>query len=354
MTTHPSISRIKTKVQYCLVLLTLFLTLPLSAYSQSENLASVQPSDEVKAYMDLKFGMFIHFGVNTYTDQEWTDGTVPVSVYQPEELDTDQWCEMAKKAGMKYIIFTAKHHDGFCNWNTQYTGYSVKSTSLKRDVLKELAASCRKYGLKLGLYYSLWDRHESSYTDQYEYTQFMKNQLGELLSGYGDILMIWFDGAWDKCTGFGFDGNKAKGEEIMSFWRNGGAYNWQWDYIYAFIKHKSPHCLVMNNSGIDFTGIPLMPVDVRSGERGNAQTQNKLLWKFNNKEYYLPLQIEDILSRKSWFFHKGDTTVKTIPEIKALLEEADRMEANLLLNVGPMENGRLRPEDIYVLSNLRK
>lgn len=334
----------------------LFLFLCLSqpiAKAQEAVSTMVEPSKEVQAYMNLRFGMFIHFGVNTYTDQEWTDGTVSPSLYNPNELDTDQWCEIAQKAGMQYIVFTAKHHDGFCNWNTQYSDYSIASTPLEKDVIKELAASCKKYGLKLGLYYSLWDRHEPCYKDDYAYTEYMKNQLDELLSGYGDILMIWFDGVWDKCTGFGFDGYKAKGEEIMSIWRNGGVYNWQWDQLYAFIKHKSPGCLVMNNSGIDFTGIPLMPVDVRSGERGNSETQNNKIWKFDNKERYLPLQIEDILSRKNWFYHKGDTTVKTIAEIKALLQEAERMDANFLLNVGPMENGKLRPEDVDVLINLQ-
>lgn len=309
--------------------------------------------EEVQAYMDLKFGMFIHFGVNTYTDQEWTDGTVSTGVFNPTELDTDQWCKTAKAAGMKYIVFTTKHHDGFCNWNTKYTDYSISSTPFKRDVLKELAASCKKYDLKLGLYYSLWDRREPCYTDMYQYTEYMKNQLDELLSNYGDIVMVWFDGAWDKCAGFGFGDEKAKGEKIMQVWRNDGAYRWQWDQVYNFIKHKSPRCLVVNNSGIDFTGIPLMPVDVRSGERGNTKTLNKKIWKFANKEHYLPLQVEDIVSRKYWFYHKGDTTVKTAAEIRALLQEAEQMEANLLLNVGPMENGKLRPQDIKVLNELQ-
>lgn len=308
-------------------------------------------SEATRKYMDLKFGMFIHFGINTYTNQEWTDGKVSATLYNPKELDTDQWCKAAKAAGMKYIVFTTKHHDGFCNWNTKYTDYSVKNTPYKKDVLKDLAASCKKYDLKLGLYYSLWDRHELSYTDSYRYTEYMKNQLDELLSNYGDILLIWFDGVWDKCSGFGFGGYKANGEEIMQIWRNDGAFNWQWDHIYSFIKYKNPTCLVMNNSGIDFTGIPLMPVDIRTGERGNKKSVNKMNWKFANKEVVLPMQVEDIISRKYWFYHAGDTTVKSKEEILSLKKEAEEMNANLLLNAGPMENGKLRPEDISLLES---
>lgn len=313
-----------------------------------------QPTTPVKEFLDLKLGLFIHFGINTYTADEWTDGSVPTSLYDPKELDTDQWCAAAESAGMKYVVFTAKHHDGFCNWNTKYTDYSVKKTPFKKDVLKALAASCKKYGLKLGIYYSLWDRHESCYKDNYQYTEFMKSQLDELLSNYGDITLVWFDGAWDKCSGFGFDGPLVKGEEIMRHWRDEGVYNWQWDQIYSFIKHKSPNCLVMNNSGINFTGIPLMPVDIRSGERANKSAANKTSWEFCGQSAYLPMQIEETVSRKNWFYHAGDDTFKTTKELKKLIEDAADMKANLLLNVGPMTNGLLRAEDVAVLKSLGK
>ncbi len=312
-----------------------------------------QPIPEnIQQYMNLEKGMFIHFGINTYTEHEWTDGSVSADLFNPEQLDTDQWCQAAVSAGMKYIVFTAKHHEGFCNWPTAYTDYSVASSPFKRDVIAELAQSCRKYNLKLGLYYSLWDRHEPSYPDSYLYTEFMKNQLRELLTNYGDILMLWFDGVWDKCTGFGFDGYKASPDEIMSVWRNDGAFRWQWDQLYSYIKQLNPNCLVVNNSGIDFTGIPLLPVDVRSGERANKTALQKSIWTFANEERYLPLQIEETISRKYWFYTAGDTTVKTATELNSLIEEAKRMEANILLNVGPMENGLLRPEDIQVLQEL--
>ncbi|GBU07240.1 hypothetical protein AwDysgo_05710 [Bacteroidales bacterium] len=309
-------------------------------------------SKRAKEFTDLRFGMFIHLGVNTYTDQEWTDGSVAPSVFNPKELDTDQWCRVAKSAGMKYMVLTSKHHDGFCLWNTKYTDYAIKSSPFKKDVVKMLAESCKKYGLKLGLYYSLWDRHEKCYPDTYLYTEFMKNQLQELLCNYGNIEMLWFDGVWDKCSGFGYGSPKMKGEEIMSVWRNEGTYRWQWDCIYSYIKHLNPNCLVMNNSGVDFPGIPLLPIDIRSGERGTKDIANKKMWTFAGKDLYLPLQIEETLSKKYWFYHEGDHSIKSKEEIKKLLEDAHRMDANLLLNVGPMTNGKLRQEDVLFLESL--
>lgn len=317
-----------------------------SAHAQSDSLITPQ----AKAFADLRLGMFIHFGINTYTPDEWTDGTVPMALYNPAELDTDQWCAAAKSAGMKYVVFTAKHHEGFCNWPTKYTDYSVKNTPYKKDVIKQLAASCAKYDLKLGLYYSLWDRNFPDYKDQYKYTEYMKNQLEELLTNYGDILLIWFDGVWDKFGGL----SSPTAEQMMQAWRNNGTYNWQWDQIYAFIKHTSPNTLVMNNSGLKYPGIPLLPTDVRSGEKATKTAANNFIWNFAGKKVYIPMQIEDIVSQKYWFFHKGDTTVKTKQQIELLINNAADMKANLLLNVGPMENGKLREQDVELLNSLAK
>lgn len=320
----------------------------LCAFTASATVGDSLMSPQVKAFTDLKFGMFIHFGINTYTADEWTDGTVSTSLYNPKELDTDQWCAAAKSAGMQYVVFTAKHHEGFCNWPTKYTSYSVSDTPYKKDVIAQLAASCRKYGLKLGLYYSLWDRNFADYQDNYLYTEYMKNQLTELLTQYGDILLVWFDGVWDKFAGF-----KTKDSaKMMEQWRMEGTYNWQWDQIYAHIKHLSPNCLVMNNSGIEFAGLPLMPTDIRTGERATKESANNFVWNFGGRNHYLPMQIEDIVSQKYWFYHRGDTTVKSTEQIRRLMCEAEDMGANLLLNVGPMESGLLRAVDIELLKQL--
>ncbi|MEG2495413.1 MAG: alpha-L-fucosidase [Mucinivorans sp.] len=331
-----------------LALLTLLCWMNIAAAATPIPETLIRP--EVREFMDLRLGMFIHFGVNTYTDQEWTDGTVPATVVNPTELDTDSWCAAAADAGMKYIVFTAKHHDGFCNWPSKYTDYSVKNSPCQQDIIASLATSCGKYGLKLGLYYSLWDRNFPHYQDTYLYTEYMKNQLTELLTSYGEILLVWFDGAWDKFAGF-----KTKdGAQMMQQWRLEGAYNWQWDNIYATIKHLSPRCLVMNNSGIEFPGLPLLPTDVRTGERATKESANKFIWDFGARANYLPMQIEDIASRRFWFYHRGDTTIKTTNQIKTLINDAQAMKANLLLNVGPKENGLLRQEDIELLKTLKK
>jgi alpha-L-fucosidase len=335
----------------------------------------VVPSPEVKKWMDLKFGMFIHFGINTYYDKEWSDGTLSPSKYNPTELDTDQWCNAAAKAGMKYIVFVTKHHDGFCNWNTAYTDYSVKSTPFKKDLLKEVVKSARKYGLEVGLYYSLWDRHEKSHdTDEATYVEFMINQLTELLTNYGPIVELWFDGMWKKqSTGWtkkpDYVDEKASNLsvktsplEFMQAWRNEGAYRWQMDRIYAYIKKLQPYCLVANNGTTEYPGVPLHPVDIRSGEKATKVTEDQTIWNFAGKDLYLPLQIETTMSVKglemfksgSWFWHEWDKSVLTKKQILDYLEIAQKMNANLLLNVGPMANGKLRPEDEKTLISLRE
>lgn len=331
-----------------------------------------------KAWMDLKFGMFIHFGINTYYDMEWSDGTLDPVKFNPVELDTDQWCRVAAQAGMKYIVVITKHHDGFCLWPTKYTDYSVKSTPLKRDVLGEVVASARKFGLKVGLYYSLWDRHEKSHdTDGFAYVEFMKNQIHELLTNYGEIVELWFDGFWKKQqsgwekpitdeTGekvAGTPASKERDEKFIQSWRNEGAYKWQMDHLYQFIKSLQPNCLVMNNSTTAYPGVPLHPVDVRSGEKYTKVNPNdQKVWKWLGQDIYLPMQIETTMSVKgnsqfpsgNWFWHEGDHSVLPKDKILSYLEIAGQMEANLLLNCGPMPNGKLRPEDVEVLSGLQQ
>jgi len=169
------------------------------AFSQPQPKPAAQPTPEQRAWMELQFGMFIHFGINTYYDVEWSDGTLDPAKFNPTQLDTDQWCRVAKAAGMKYIVLTTKHHDGFCLWPSKHTAYSVKSTPYRGDLVGELVKSARKHGLAVGFYYSLWDRHEKSHdTDEWAYVEFMKKQLHELLTGYGEVVELWFDGFWKK------------------------------------------------------------------------------------------------------------------------------------------------------------
>ncbi|MGF1635525.1 MAG: alpha-L-fucosidase [Cyclobacteriaceae bacterium] len=334
----------------------------------------VEPSAAQKAWMDMKFGMFIHFGINTYYDVEWSDGTLDPAKFNPTKLNTDQWCAAAKEAGMKYIVLITKHHDGFCLWPSKHTKYSVAATPYKGDVVAEVVNSANKYGLKVGLYYSLWDRHEKSHDeDEYAYVDFMKLQLEELLTGYGPMVEMWFDGFWKKQQhgwakkitddmGENVAGaSRARDEDFIQSWRNEGAYRWQMDHLYQFIKKLQPDCLVMNNATTAFPGVPLHPVDIRSGEKYTSVKEDKKVWSWLGKDVYLPMQIETTLSVKgdkkfpsgNWFWHEWDKSVASKETILNYLNVAEKMEANLLLNAGPDDKGRLRKVDEKALKELR-
>lgn len=335
---------------------------PISTFTRKEVLP--EPTEAQKAWMDLKFGMFIHFGINTYYDREWSDGDLDISIFNPTELDTDQWCEVAKKAGMNYLVLNCKHHDGFCLWNTRYTDYSVMHTPYKKDILEEVAKSAQKYGLKLGIYYSLWDSREKSHDeDEYAYVEWMKNQLHELLTQYGPIIELWLDGFWKKQQS-GWknpDGGFVTPENFIHSWRNEGAYRWQIDHVYQYIKKLQPNCIIMNNPTSKFKTTPLHPVDAVCAERGQDLTEYQKYWEWLGKKQFFPLQIETTMSTKgnekfpkgNWFWHEWDHSVASKEDILRWLKNAENLNANLLLNCGPMSNGRLRPEDVETLSNLK-
>lgn len=321
------------------------------------------PTQTQQAWMDLKFGLFIHFGINTYYDTEWSDGTLDPIKYNPTQLDTDQWCRVAANAGMKYLVLVTKHHDGFCNWPTEHTDYSVKSTPFNNDLVGHVVSSAQKYGLKVGFYYSLWDRHEPTHdSDEHAYVQFMKNQLTELLTNYGEVIELWFDGFWKKQqSGWKTEsGENTPPETFVKAWRYEGAYRWQIDHLYHFVKKLQPNCLIMNNATTRYPGVPLHPVDILSGEKATEVKPHKRVWQWLGKPKYFPMQIETTMSQRgkeqftsgSWFWHEWDHSVASEEQINEWLNIANEMNANLLLNVGPMANGKLRPEDVNVLSNL--
>jgi len=334
----------------------------------------VLPNVAQRQFMNLKLGMFICYGINTYYDKEWSDGTLDKSIVNPVELDTDQWCRAAKEAGMRYVLFTTKHHDGFCNWDTKFTDYSITHTPFKRDIVAELRKSADKYGLKLGLYYSLWDLHEKSHNEnEHLYAQYMENQLNELLSNYGEIVQIWFDGFWKKQRhGWETKSNTIKGDEIGSVeskgreerfinaWRMEGAFRWEMDRIYQFIKSKQPNCMVINNATTAYKAVPLFPVDSRCAEKGHELSSDRKIWNWLGKDVYLPLQIETTLSVKgddlfpsgNWFWHDWDHSIADKKDVLQWIEGAKRLDANILLNCGISNKGKLRIEDEQLLYSL--
>ena len=193
--------------------------------------AQVKPSQKQLNWYAMESYAFIHFGMNTFTDKEWGDGTENPTIFNPEKLDCNQWVDAIKSAGMKGMVLTAKHHDGFCLWPSKYTEHSVKNSPCKRDVVKEAAEACRRGGIKFGFYLSPWDRN-SRYYGSPEYNDYFCNQLTELLTEYGDIFYVWFDNA----CGEGTNGKK----QVYDFSR-----------YFELIHRYQPEALIFNDFGPD-------------------------------------------------------------------------------------------------------
>lgn len=205
---------------------------------------SLVPNAEQQRMIDRSYGMFIHFGINTFSGKEWTDGTLDPKIYNPTKLDTDQWAKTAKDAGMTYVILTVKHIDGFCLWDSEHTEYDVASSPVKTDIIKSMAESCKKYGIELGIYYALWDRkwgdgvmrsQKSNLTEKQsrDYAEYMKSHLTEILSNYGDVCELWLDGGW-----------------VLP------REQWHMDEIYAHVKKLQPKCPIGVNWNIGRFGDP--------------------------------------------------------------------------------------------------
>lgn len=193
--------------------------------------AHVRPSQNQLDWFDLELYGFVHFGVNTFTNREWGDGSESPSLFDPKHLDCDQWVAAAKSAGMKGLVLTAKHHDGFCLWPSKYTEHSVKNSPFSGDVVKLAADACRRGGLKFGFYLSPWDRN-SPYYGTPEYNDYFCNQLTELLTGYGEIFYVWFDNA---CV----PGKNGK-RQVYDFPR-----------YFELIRKYQPRAVIFNDFGPD-------------------------------------------------------------------------------------------------------
>lgn len=189
--------------------------------------ANVGPSNSQRKWQEMEFYGFIHFTVNTFTDMEWGLGTEDPRIFNPTELDAQQWVDVCKSAGMTGLILTCKHHDGFCLWPSAYTDHSVKSSPWKDgkgDVVREVSEACKKAGIKFGIYLSPWDRHERIYGTE-AYNTYFLNQMRELLTQYGDIFCVWFDGACGEGP-------------------NGRRQVYDWDAYYALIRTLQPEAVI--------------------------------------------------------------------------------------------------------------
>lgn len=311
------------------------------------------PSPQQLKMIERKYGMFIHFGINTFHDMEWTDGTKPPSSYKPTTIDADQWVETAKNAGMKYIILISKHHDGFCLWDSKYTEYDVANSGNTTNVVDAAARACKKYDIGLGLYYSLWDRNRNGdvkdRTLDSSYNNYMINQINELIDitrEYTDIVEFWFDGGWEK------ENNR-----------------WPIYEIYQTIKARVPKCQVGVNWTIGLPedpdyhavypenqkeGYPIryFPSDFRLGDPYLPSENDPKIFTHEGKEYYLPWESTICISQR-WFYHTTDTIFKSVDELAEIYKVATNQNNILILNCPPNRRGKIRERDVEILSELK-
>lgn len=309
------------------------------------------PSPEQLEWQRGELTIFIHFGVNTFTNREWGDGKEDPKIFNPTKLDARQWVKSAKAGGFKLVILTAKHHDGFCLWPSRYTDHSVKSSPWKDgqgDVVRELAEACREEGLKLGLYLSPWDRHEPSYGDSPKYNEYYRKQLTELLTEYGPITEVWFDGA----NGEGPNGKRQE---------------YDWPAVHALVRELQPQALMFSDAGPDIRWI--------GNEKGIAGDP---CWAIvdpakvpypgiSGKEVIRSLQHgdmdgtvwrpgeSDVSIRPGWFWHpEEDGKVRSVENLVDLYFKSVGRNSLLLLNIPPNKDGLLAETDVQRLAEFKQ
>ena len=327
-----------------------------TAAEKVEMASRLVPTPQQLEWQRMELTAFLHFGVNTFTGREWGNGTEDPAIFNPTSLDCEQWVRTLKEAGFKMAIITAKHHDGFCLWPTKTTRHSVASSSWKDgkgDVVRELRDACQKYGIKFGVYLSPWDRNASCYGDSPAYNQFFIEQLTELLTNYGEVHEVWFDGA----NGEGPNGKKQI---------------YDWDAILKTIRRLQPKAVtaimgddvrwVGNEKGIgretEWSATVLTPgIYPRSGE------QNKELGIFGKAKdlggrdivaratelFWYPSEV-DVSIRPGWFYHADqDKQVKSLSHLTDIYFKSVGYNSVLLLNIPPDLRGLINENDVQRL-----
>lgn len=340
----PSLNLVKMKY-----LLSTFFLLLFSGglFAQPSQQLPVPTSYQVQ-WQDLEYYMFIHFGPNTFTNKEWGTGTENPEVFNPVDLDCRQWARTAKLAGMKGIIITAKHHDGFCLWPSKYSTHTVAQSKWrdgKGDVLKELSDACKEYGLKFGVYLSPWDRNHPDYGTP-AYNEVFVNMLKEIYTSYGPVFEQWFDGA----NGEGPNGKKQI---------------YDWHLFNTTVRKLQPDCIIFSDVGPDArwvgneNGIAgktnWSKLNVKGFEPGlKAPSQEVLNTGEANGAQWVPAEC-DVSIRPGWFYSPStNDQVKSIADLTKIYYASVGRNANLLLNVPPDRRGLVAPEDSIRLMEFRK
>ena len=332
-----------------------------------KRLTQVVPSARQLKWHELEFYAFIHFGINTFYNTEWGSGQEDPAEFNPTELDTDQWIKSLKAAGIKAAILTCKHHDGFCLWPSKYTDYSVKNSPYKNgkgDIVREMAESCKKYGIEFGVYLSPWDRHDASYGDSPKYNDYFIKQLTELLTEYGELFSVWFDGACGE-------GQNGKRQE------------YDWDRYYNLIRKLQPEAVIAI-CGPDVRWCGNEAGDCRSSEwnvvprrlalpEGIAEASQKeddasfrektLSWQdedLGSREMlkdekdlvWYPAEVDTSI-RPGWFYHEEeDDQVKSLEHLIDVYYNSVGGNATLLLNIPPDKRGLIHENDVERLRQI--
>jgi alpha-L-fucosidase len=313
------------------------------------------PSEAQLAWHDLEYYGFVHFNMNTFSDMEWGMGDENPADFNPTALNTRQWAKVAKEAGMKGIIITAKHHDGFCLWPSAYTEHSVKNSPWrtgKGDLIKELREACDEFGLEMGIYYSPWDRNHAEYGTP-GYITYMRNQLTELLSNYGKIFEVWFDGA-NGGTGYYGGANENRYVDKLTY------YDWQ--NTYALVRELQPGAVMFSDGGPDvrwvgneegfayettwsnlmrdsvYAGMPEYPEKYASGQEDGT--------------HWVPVEA-DVSIRPGWYYHEyEDHKVKTLPQLLDIYYSSIGRNAALLINFPVDRRGLIHEKDVEQIMKL--
>jgi alpha-L-fucosidase len=312
------------------------------------------PTERQLVWHELELYAFVHFNMNTFSDMEWGMGDEDPGIFNPTELDCRQWARVCKEAGMKGIILTAKHHDGFCLWPSDYTEHSVKNSPWKNgkgDVVRELADACKEYDLKLGIYLSPWDRNHADYGKP-EYLTCFRNQLTELLTNYGDIFEVWFDGA-NGGSGYYGGANEERRIDRKTYY--------DWENTRKIVRELQPMACMFSDAGPDVRWV--------GNEEGWAMETNwsainkdefypgspnykQLRTGHENGKYWVPAEV-DVSIRPGWYYHKyEDHKVKTLPHLLDIYYNSIGRNASLLINFPVDTRGLIHENDVEQILKL--
>jgi alpha-L-fucosidase len=314
------------------------------------------PTERQLRWHEMEYYGFLHFTVNTFTDKEWGFGDEKPAIFNPSQMDIRQWARVARDAGMKGLIITAKHHDGFCLWPSAYTEHSVKHSPWKNgkgDIVGELAAACREYGLRMGVYLSPWDRNSAVYGTP-EYRTYYRSQLRELLTTYGDVFSVWYDGA-NGGDGYYGGANETRRIDNKTYYR--------WPEVHKIVRELQPMAVMFSDAGPDIRWV--------GNERGFGNETNYATLKrdelypgtprsrelpqgHRDGNYWVPAEA-DVSIRPGWFYHASqDERVKSLDQMLEIYYRSVGMGCNLLLNIPPDRRGLIHENDIASLMALRK